>query len=97
MQIASFQNANPDSPSHKLNSNANNLVDQNISGSNINNKQQLQQQQQQQSVVSLNNSSTESGPHTEQQLKYENERLKMALAQRYHLHLHPHAAYILLY
>lgn len=33
--------------------------------------------------TSLNNSSTESQPHTsEQQLKYENERLKMALAQR---------------
>lgn len=33
--------------------------------------------------TSLNNSSTESAPHTsEQQLKYENERLKMALAQR---------------
>lgn len=32
--------------------------------------------------ASLNNSSTESAPHSEQQLKYENERLKLALAQR---------------
>lgn len=30
---------------------------------------------------SLNNSSIDSGSHSEQQLKYENERLKMALAQ----------------
>lgn len=29
------------------------------------------------------NTSTESGPHSEQQLKYENERLKLALAQRW--------------
>lgn len=29
------------------------------------------------------NTSTESAPHSEQQLKYENERLKLALAQRY--------------
>lgn len=28
------------------------------------------------------NTSTESAPHSEQQLKYENERLKLALAQR---------------
>lgn len=55
-----FQNANPDSPSHKIITNANNLENK----------------------PSLNNSSTESGPQTEQQLKYENERLKMALAQR---------------
>lgn len=33
--------------------------------------------------LSINNSSTESAPHSEQQLKYENERLKLALAQRY--------------
>lgn len=35
-----------------------------------------------QASSSLNNSSTESAPHSEQQLKYENERLKLALAQR---------------
>ncbi len=56
-----FQNANPDSPSHKIITNANNL---------------------EKLPATVNNSFTESGPQTEQQLKYENERLKMALAQR---------------
>lgn len=35
--------------------------------------------------LSMNNSSTESAPHSDQQLKYENERLKLALAQRYRI------------
>lgn len=65
---------NPDSPSHGKLSGAGDANNVSLGGggggsSKLN--------------TSLNNSSTESTPHTsEQQLKYENERLKMALAQR---------------
>lgn len=66
----SSANANPDSPSHSK-----------LSGGDVNNVSGISSSSK--LNTSLNNSSTESTPHTsEQQLKYENERLKMALAQR---------------
>lgn len=68
MSNTNTQNANPDSPSHKLLPAVEPKPD--ISGA----------------VTGASNVSTHAGsgppPTGEQQLKYENERLKMALAQR---------------
>ena len=74
----------PDSPSHKL---CNELTtsttitsDLTTTGTSIVNKQQQQQHQ--------NNLQGEGLPSVEQQLKYENERLKLALAQRFDIFIY---------
>lgn len=78
MSNTNTQNANPDSPSHKLLTTASEIKQEHATASspaplvNVSSGGG--------SVVGMH---TGSGPPTsEQQLKYENERLKMALAQR---------------
>lgn len=70
MSNTNTQNANPDSPSHKITTATSNNTDTTlIKGGSQNNES------------GIGNTTAVHGTN-DQQLKYENERLKMALAQR---------------